>query len=191
MILNRLKKETRLLVDETLTQKDALKAGIVLAVAFFFARYAADPTAPHFIDAINLVIHEAGHPIFGFFGNFMGRIGGTLMQLLVPIAFVTYFWRRGDRYAAGLLLFWVGQNLINISIYARDAMVMQLPLLGGDAVEHDWNAILGVLHLTPYTALIANGILWTGYVTLGTAFGLSLWYSFNRNRTTTTTDHAY
>ena len=33
-------------------------------------------------------------------GEFIGFLGGTLMQLLIPAIFVAYFWRRGDRHAA-------------------------------------------------------------------------------------------
>jgi hypothetical protein len=52
---------------------------------------------------------------------------------------------------------WFGQNIINVSIYIKDAIVMQLPLLGGDSVIHDWNYILselGILHLAPNIASI-------------------------------------
>lgn len=36
----------------------------------------------HFIDGVNLLIHEAGHVFFGFFGDVLGTAGGTLLQLL-------------------------------------------------------------------------------------------------------------
>lgn len=39
-----------------------------------------------FIHLINLVFHEAaGHVIFRFLGNFMAILGGSLMQLLMPL----------------------------------------------------------------------------------------------------------
>ena len=38
-----------------------------------------------FIHLIDLVFHEAGHPIFGVFGRFMGVLGGSLNQVLVPV----------------------------------------------------------------------------------------------------------
>src|SRR5215467_3939306 len=37
-----------------------------------------------FLDMVNLVIHEGGHNLFGWFGATLGLWGGTLLQLLVP-----------------------------------------------------------------------------------------------------------
>lgn len=51
----------------------------------------------------------------------MQGAGGTLFQLIVPLAFVVYFWRRGDRHAASVPLWWVGQNCWNIARYVADA----------------------------------------------------------------------
>jgi hypothetical protein len=34
------------------------------------------------MDSVDLAIHEAGHPLFGIFGEFIGYAGGALMQLL-------------------------------------------------------------------------------------------------------------
>jgi len=37
-------------------------------------------------------------------------------------------------------LWWVAQNLWNISVYVKDARAEELPLVGGG--EHDWNYLL-------------------------------------------------
>ena len=37
-----------------------------------------------FIHGIDLIFHEAGHVIFGFFGQFLAVLGGSLMQVLIP-----------------------------------------------------------------------------------------------------------
>ena len=73
------------------------------------------------LDSLDLAIHEFGHPVFGIFGEFIGFLGGTLMQLLIPAIFVAYFWRRGDRHAAMVALWWVAQNLWNVAVYVQDA----------------------------------------------------------------------
>jgi hypothetical protein len=52
------------------------------------------------IDSVDLAIHETGHIVFGPFGEFVGTLGGTLLQLLFPATFAVYFWRKGDRHAA-------------------------------------------------------------------------------------------
>ena len=38
-----------------------------------------------FIHGIDLVFHEAGHVIFGFFGEFLAVLGGSLTQVLMPM----------------------------------------------------------------------------------------------------------
>jgi hypothetical protein len=108
------------------------------------------------LDSLDLAIHEFGHPLFGLFGEFIGSLGGTLMQLLMPAAFVAYFWRRGDRHAAMVALWWIAQNLWNISVYVQDARAEELPLVGGG--EHDWNYLLGTLGLLQQDRLIGDGV---------------------------------
>jgi hypothetical protein len=108
------------------------------------------------LDSLDLAIHEFGHPLFGIFGEFIGFLGGTLMQLLMPAAFVAYFWRRGDRHAATVALWWVAQNLWNIAVYVQDARAEELPLVGGG--EHDWNYLLGRLGLLNQDRLIGGGV---------------------------------
>ncbi len=108
------------------------------------------------LDSLDLAIHEFGHPLFGIFGEFIGFLGGTLMQLLMPAAFVAYFWRRGDRHAATVASWWVAQNLWNIAVYVQDARAEELPLVGGG--EHDWNYLLGRLGLLNQDQLIGGGV---------------------------------
>jgi hypothetical protein len=112
------------------------------------------------LDSLDLAIHEFGHPLFGLFGEFIGSLGGTLMQLLMPAALVAYFWRRGDRHAATVALWWIAQNLWNISVYVQDARAEELPLVGGG--EHDWNYLLGTLGLLQQDRLIGDGVRLVG-----------------------------
>jgi hypothetical protein len=102
------------------------------------------------IDNADLVIHEAGHFFFMIFGKFIYTLGGTLMQILLPSLIVWYFWRNSYRTGAQVGLLWLGQNFINISVYAADARAKALPLLGGNKVYHDWEYILGTLNLLQY-----------------------------------------
>lgn len=68
-------------------------------------------------------------------------LGGTLLQVAAPAAFVVALWRRGDRHGATVPLWWLGQNCWNVSVYVRDARAEELPLVGGG--EHDWAILLG------------------------------------------------
>jgi len=122
------------------------------ALTLFLAVYGfvllLNPGTFRLIDNVDLAIHEAGHVFFGPFGELIGFLGGTLMQLLVPLTFLGYFLHRRDQYAASVLLWWVGQNFWNISVYIKDARSMDLPLVGGGV--HDWRVLLGETALLPH-----------------------------------------
>jgi hypothetical protein len=114
------------------------------------------PESGRILDAVDLAIHETGHLVFAPFGEFLGFLGGTIFQLALPATFVVYFWRRADRHAASVALWWVGQNCWNISVYVRDARAQLLPLVGGG--EHDWTYILGRLGWLHYDQALATDI---------------------------------
>lgn len=113
------------------------------------------------IDNADLVIHEAGHLFFYFFGRFIYTAGGTLMQIILPSIIVWYFFRNRYRTGVQFSLLWLGQNLINISVYAADARARRLPLLGGNHVYHDWHYMLGQLNLLNYDTEV--GYMFVGF----------------------------
>ncbi|MDY0084020.1 MAG: hypothetical protein RBR74_12625 [Ignavibacteriaceae bacterium] len=104
------------------------------------------------IDNVDLVIHEAGHLFFKFFGKYIYTLGGTLMQIILPSIIFFYFFRSGYRTGMQFSLLWLGQNFINISVYAADAQAQRLPLLGGNRVYHDWHYLLGEIGLLQFDA---------------------------------------
>jgi hypothetical protein len=116
------------------------------------------------IDHFNLLIHEGGHGIFGLFGQFIYTLGGTLMQIILPLIFVYYFVSHRKKFGSQVSLVWLGQNLMNISVYAADAQERNLPLLGGNKVYHDWTYLLNKTGLLLYddhigTAFYLFGLL--------------------------------
>jgi hypothetical protein len=102
------------------------------------------------IDNDDLVIHEAGHVFFSLFGKFIYTAGGTLMQILLHGLLIWHFFRNHYKTGIQFSLLWLGQNLVNISVYAADARSQQLPLLGGNKVYHDWHYLLGELNILQY-----------------------------------------
>lgn len=114
------------------------------------------------IDNADLVIHEAGHLFFKFFGSFIYTLGGTLMQIILPSLIFYYFFRNSYRTGMQFSLLWLGQNFINISVYAADARAQKLPLLGGNKVYHDWHYILSEIGLLKFDMEV-------GYFFLGIA----------------------
>lgn len=130
---------------------------LLVAVFFgaYFWHYVATYREWHFIDDVNLIFHEAGHSIFQFFGMFVHIAAGSGFQILLPLFFSWYFFRTKQNLSGAVCLMWLGQNLLNVSIYAGDATLMQLPLLGGDGVIHDWNYILSAMGILQYTDNVA------------------------------------
>jgi hypothetical protein len=152
------------------------RLALTLALALYGASYARDPSEGGLIDGVNLGIHETGHLVFGPFGEFIGFAGGTLMQLIMPLVFMGYFLRRRDRHAATVALWWVAQNLWNISVYVADARAEELPLVGGG--EHDWAYMLGRLGWLARDTAIARGVYQTGILLFGIATALGLLFAF-------------
>lgn len=144
-----------------------LKAGFIALVGIYGIVCAGSPSTYRFLDRVDLVFHEAGHVFFAFFGEFIGILGGSLMQVLIPAGTVAYFVWHGQRYSAAVTLFWVAQSLFNVSVYVRDARVRVLPLLGGEDTLHDWNYILARLNLLRWDQALGNVIYTVGLVTLG------------------------
>ena len=118
------------------------------------------PDAYTWLDSLDLAVHETGHLVFAFGGELLTLLGGTLLQLLVPIAFAVALWRQGDRHGATVPLWWLGQSCWNVSVYIKDARAQQLPLVGGG--EHDWAILLGDLGLLPRDQEIGGAVYLAG-----------------------------
>jgi len=121
-----------------------------------------------FIDSVNLVVHEGGHALFGWFGSTIGLWGGTLLQLLVPFLLAAYFFSQRQAPGFAFCAFFFFENFLGIATYMADARAMQLPLVTiGDPefTIHDWNAIFSSLGLLNWDTSIAAAVRtlgWTG-----------------------------
>jgi hypothetical protein len=145
-------------------RKDRIKLTVALLAAVYFGWCAFDPYRWHFIDGVDLIIHEAGHVIFMPFGEFVSIAGGSLFQVIVPAVFAGYFFRQRQFWSAALVLFWLGQSMLNVAVYAGDAVALQLPLIGGDDSIHDWNYMLDRLGMLQSTQTISGLIRLCGTV---------------------------
>ena len=100
-----------------------LKLIFAILFSIYFLWIALDPMLGSFLDLVDLPIHETGHLIFHPFGEFLGIAGGSLFQVILPAVFVGYFVWREQYYSAAIVLFWVGQSILNVWVYAADAVV--------------------------------------------------------------------
>ncbi len=115
------------------------------------------------LDPANTLFHEAGHVIYGIFGETLALYGGTLGQLTFPVITLGSFWRRRQPGAVAVAILWFCENLFNIARYMADARAQELPLIGGG--EHDWFHILqrwGALASDHRLARITRGLGWCG-----------------------------
>jgi hypothetical protein len=146
-------------------------------MAWYSFQKLREPMRWMFLDNVNLIFHEAGHPIFGFLGEFMMFLGGSLMQLLVPIVFTIYFWRSGQRFAAMVTTFWLATSFVNLEVYIGDARSMELPLLGGDNSTHDWNWLLGEMNLLRQDKAMAGFVYALGSISAVVSVGGGLYFA--------------
>jgi len=114
---------------------------VLTVVLGLYGIWLASSARHSWIDALDTAIHESGHLLFGWGGEWLGFAGGTILQVAIPLAFVGYFFRRRDGHAASVALWWVAQNCWNVGRYVADARSQDLPLVGGG--EHDWAYLLG------------------------------------------------
>lgn len=150
-------------------------------LSLYFLSIAYAPMSGSFLDMVDLPIHETGHLLFRPLGEFMMIAGGSLFQIILPAVFVGYFVWHEKYYSAAIVLLWVGQSILNVFVYAADAVVMQLVLTSGmtgsEGSFHDWNYLLTRTGLINSTKMIANIIRLFGTLTIIAAIVLSIYYS--------------
>lgn len=153
---------------------------ILLSIYFLSIAYA--PMNGSFLDMVDLPIHEFGHLLFRIFGEFMMIAGGSLFQVIVPLIFVGYFiWQR-SYYSAAIVSMWVGQSILNVWIYASDAVVMQLVLTSGftgsEGSFHDWNYMLDHFGMLGSTKTVAGILRFVGTAVIVIGAAWSVYFTF-------------
>ena len=137
-----------------------------------------------FLHLVNLPFHEAGHVLFSPFGSFMTALGGSLLQIVIPLACAISFLRRDDRFAVCVCAWWVGQNLIDLAPYIGDARALQLVLIGGatgaEVEGHDWEAILQSLGWLRLDRQLAMGAHVLGSIVMVTSLAGAGWFARGR-----------
>lgn len=121
---------------------------------------------------VHLVFHEAGHVIFSWFGDFMRVLGGSLLQVLVPVSWfvAARFWGK-DAFAGALCLWLAGHSLVDVAPYINDARSLQLQLLSGgtgkEVEGHDWEYLLTAMNVLHKDVYISRAVLSVGRWVMG------------------------
>ncbi len=159
--------------------RPALVAWLVFYVLFMGYAFSAHGGFL-FIDSANLVVHEGGHNLFGWFGPTLGLWGGTWLQWLVPFLLAVYFFTERQTTGFAFCLFFFFENWLYTATYMADARARELPLVttgDPDFVEHDFFRIfsnLGVLDHDTQIAAAVRVLGWCGMLACVTWLALRL-----------------
>lgn len=123
---------------------------------------------------VNFLFHEAGHIIFGFFGELIAALGGSLNQVLMPALCTAEFARRRQVFSAAVTLFWTGQNVVDVAAYVADGRKQAMPLFA-EGLIHDWNFLLGRLGLLAWAETLGRLVFLVGALVILAALGLAAW----------------
>lgn len=163
-----------------------LRAPLVVFLVYVGVRQFGDAEYACIVSALNLGIHEAGHFVFRPLGEVLHAGGGTLLQLLAPVAAAVMFLQQRDWFAITVCLGWLSTNLHNVGTYMADAEEMRLPLVSvgpADMVHHDWHFLFDrfdVLHRCEAIGALAHGL---AHLTMAAAVVSGAWLLWTMART--------
>ncbi len=135
-----------------------LRLAVAAGIAIYGLARFWNPDHWDLLDDVNLAIHEAGHVFFQPLGDPLVVLGGSLLQVVVPFAFVAYFLVRREHFSASVVAAWAGASLYNVARYIADARAQELPLLGGENAIHDWWYLLTEWDMLPHDVAIARWV---------------------------------
>jgi hypothetical protein len=162
------------------TRNGFVRIPFLIGFLYVFVRHLHDPMYRSIFGGLNLGIHEFGHLIFSPFGEFINILGGTIVQLLVPVYGVYNFIKQNDFFSAVLCFGWLSTNYYDVATYSADARSMSLPLVSpfGSSVYHDWNYILTRLNILQWDAHIGFLFRVCGFLTMSFCLLAGSWLIF-------------
>lgn len=135
----------------------------------------------HFIDDLNLLLHEGGHALFMFFGDWLHCLGGTLFQLFVPLAFALIFLYRRQKYESAFCGIWFGESMMSTAVYMSDAKDQLLPLVFSGGI-HDWNWMFSRMGLLEHCEGIALFFHVVASIIVLTSVAYMIYSSFRKEK---------
>ena len=153
------------------------RALLLLWLVWVGIEHFRDPIYTSLFGGLNLGIHEAGHLVFRFDGEFLMVAGGTILQLAAPVGAAIMFLRQPDYFALAVCGAWLSTNLYNVATYMADARAMELPLvsLGGGDTIHDWHYMLTHLHLLVWDTRLASFTRFLGFLAMWGSIAFGAW----------------
>jgi hypothetical protein len=144
------------------------------------------------MDLVFVPIHEGGHLLFRFFGEFLAVAGGTILQLSVPLMLAAFFIFQRQIPGTAFCLFFFFEQFLPIATYMADARAQELPLLtvgDGDYVIHDWAYLFGRLGVLEHDTAIAHAVRDLGWVGMIATIAWMIWRSLQTNAVASSVKH--
>ncbi|HUL41136.1 MAG TPA: hypothetical protein VLV32_04425 [Burkholderiales bacterium] len=153
------------------------RALFLLWLAWVGIEHIRDPLYTSLFGGLNLGIHEMGHLVFRFDGEFLMVAGGTILQLAAPLASAVMFLRQPDYFALSVCGAWLSTNLYNVATYIGDARAQELPLvsLGRGEIIHDWHYMLSHLHLLAWDTRFASFTRLMAFLAMWGSIAFGVW----------------
>ena len=168
---------SRQLDPSGLARSPWLRLPLLGVLGLMFLAYLRDPMHSSIFDGLNLVVHEAGHLAFFWFGEFLGMAGGTIFELSVPLLVGWAFYRQRDTFGMAVVLFWLGTALVHVGVYMADARAQTLHLVSTGYGEpiHDWYYLLARAGLLRQDRLLGGAARVMGLLSMAGSLAWGAW----------------
>jgi hypothetical protein len=141
-----------------------------------------------FIHIPELLIHEAGHIVFRIFGETISVLGGSMMQVVLPLlGALSMLLRRRAPFPASICVWLAGVGFVDFAPYVYDAQSPKLMLTSGATGRdsfHDWRFLLDRFDWVRLSKPLGMLTYWTGVgvMLLGLAWGGYVLFLQSKNR---------
>lgn len=133
-------------------------------------------------NGIFLFLHEGGHFIMFPFGRTLSILGGSFWQIMFPFLSFLIGLRQRSHVVAPLMLFFTATNMMDVSLYMRDAPLRRLRLLGGDKAGHDWWNLFRQWDMLDSAETVADIMYVTGLLVSVLSLGAGIFLAFYRSK---------
>ena len=142
-------------------------------------QYRGGAEAPALFAGITFGAHEFGHLFFAFGGETLGILGGSLMQLLLPLGAAALIYHHRDYFGVTVAGLWLASSLFDMATYIADARSFDLDLLSfGEEGGHDWAWLLQHWGVVQHNLGLASAVRGAGLVVLGASVLGGLWLCY-------------
>ncbi|MFZ2959509.1 MAG: hypothetical protein WA705_21690 [Candidatus Ozemobacteraceae bacterium] len=151
--------------DSTRSQSHHVSIGIILVMAVLTWNMTWSENHASLFSAINLGIHEIGHMVFRFGGEFIGMLGGSIFQCGGPFFAAVGLMQARDYRGIPFCGTWLASNIYEVGVYVGDARLQALHLVSPVTSHpiHDWHFILGKLKLLKWDTTFAACLEMTAF----------------------------